>query len=325
MDPRNPTGPEPRARTRVAVTLALAALATLFLQGPTAVTAVAGPPAPAARAEVDPSKDVPLLPKQCIRFAIIPPVPVACRLTPFRAKRPTVVLWGDSHAWQYIPAVRNAAIARRVNLTAFVLGGCPPVRVPVGRAPRNPKSCATNNYLAMKYVMRLQRRDQDVRVLLGSHWAGYRRAARESTIGPLAPLFGYDETTQGKVELFASSAAALFPALGRIGVDVDVIGQTATVPRVTLPCAAGDEPYSCDVLRARAIYDEDETETWLLERMQDLAGSPRLIDVNSAYCGTFMCRGIQDGVHTFFDDLHLSATRTATLTRFFMPTMRALR
>eukprot|EP01032_Pedospumella_encystans_P000018 gene18-19_t len=243
MDPRHATGPAPhRALTRIVVGVVLAILATLVLQGPAGAS-------PAA--EVDPSQDVPSLPQECIRYAIIPPVPVACHLTPYRAKRPTVVLWGDSHAWQHIPAVRNAAIARGANLTAFVLGGCPPVKVPIDRAPRNPKSCATNNYLAMKYVMRLQRGDQDVRVLLGSHWAGYRRAARESTIGPLAPLFGYDETTQGKVELFQSSAAALFPALGRVGVDVDVIGQTATVPRLTLPCAAGEEPYSCDVLRSR--------------------------------------------------------------------------
>lgn len=319
MDPRHPTGPAPHhALTRIVVGVVLAILATLVLQGPTVSSA-----SPAA--EVDPSQDVPSLPQECIRYAIIPPVPVACHLTPYRAKRPTVVLWGDSHAWQYIPAVRNAAIARGANLTAFVLGGCPPVKVPIDQAPRNPKSCATNNYLAMKYVMRLQRGDQDVRVLLGSHWAGYRRAARESTIGPLAPLFGYDETTQGKVELFQSSAAALFPALGRLGVDVDVIGQTATVPRLTLPCAAGEEPYSCDVLRSRAIYDEDETEAWLRERMQDLAGTPRLIDVNSAYCGQIMCRGVQDGIHTFYDDLHLSATRTDTLTRFFAPSMRALR
>eukprot|EP01031_Cornospumella_fuschlensis_P048965 gene48965-59946_t len=169
MDPRHATGPAPhRALTRIVVGVVLAILATLVLQGPAGAS-------PAA--EVDPSQDVPSLPQECIRYAIIPPVPVACHLTPYRAKRPTVVLWGDSHAWQHIPAVRNAAIARGANLTAFVLGGCPPVKVPIDRAPRNPKSCATNNYLAMKYVMRLQRGDQDVRVLLGSHWAGYRRAA----------------------------------------------------------------------------------------------------------------------------------------------------
>lgn len=320
MDPRHPPG-QPTTRARAVLVVALVVVATLFLP----LQTTTGAPGPASATAADPSQDIPTLPPECVRHAIIPPVPIACHLTPYRAKRPTVVLWGDSHAWQYIPAIRNAAIARGANLTAFVLGGCPPVKVPIDRAPRNPKSCATNNYLAMKYVMRLQKGDQDVRVLLGSHWAGYRRAARESTVEPLAPFFGYDETTQGKVELFQSSAAALFPALGRVGVDVDVIGQTATVPRVTLPCAAGDEPYSCDVLRARAIYDEDETEAWLRERMQDLAGSPRLIDVNSAYCGQLMCRGIQDGIHTFYDDLHLSATRTDTLTRFFVPTMRALR
>ena len=47
-----------------------------------------------------------------------------------RPDRPTVVVWGDSHAWHHLPGLRAEANAQQVNLVAFVMGACPPVVVP---------------------------------------------------------------------------------------------------------------------------------------------------------------------------------------------------
>lgn len=289
---------------------------------------LAGPLPPAlAQRVADPTTDYPRLPPRCEGdLHKIPTKPGPCFVTEFRKSRPTVVLWGDSHAWQYVPAVQAAAKARHANLVGFFMGGCPPVKVPLKPPPDGYASvCEKHNAMAMRYVKKLQRGPQDLRVLLGSSWAGYRRADREIKAGAGEAYYGYNAWVKQMVRLFMCCAAPLFPALGKLGVDVDVIGQTATVPRSTAPCPTGEEPYTCDTLRKRAIYDEAETRSWLRGLMKKLAGRPRLIEVNNEFCGPTRCHGMIDGIYTFYDDLHISATRMRTFRPYFRQTMRALR
>lgn len=309
---------DPSARQPVRLlllALALALLATLTA------------PLPVAQARVDPTNDHPRLPTRCEGdLHIIPTKPGPCFVTEFRTNRPTVVLWGDSHAWQYVPAVQAAARARKANLVGFFMGGCPPAKVPLTAPPGGYASvCEKHNAMAMKFVKRLQRGPQDVRVLLGSSWAGYRRAHREIKAGAGEAYYGYTDWVKQMVRLFMRGAGPLFPALGKVGVDVDVIGQTATVPRTPPPCATGEDPYTCDILRNSALYDEHKTRVWLRRMMTGLAGKPRLIEVNNAFCDETVCHGMVDGVYTFYDDLHLSATNVRMLRPYFRQTFRALR
>lgn len=284
-------------------------------------------PAPLAQARVDPSSDHPRLPARCEGDRHkIPTKPGVCFITEFIKTRPTVVIWGDSHAWQYVPALLAAAKARRANLVGFFMGGCPPVKVPLTPPAGGYASiCEKHNAMAMKFVKRLEKGPRDLRVVLGSNWAGYRRADREIKAGGGEASHGYTPWVQQMVALFMSGAGPLFPALGRVGVDVDVIGHTATVPRSAAPCPAGETPYVCDIPRKRAVYDEYKTRRWLRGLMTKLAGRPRLIEVNNAFCDNTVCHGMVDGIYTFYDDLHLSATNVRTLRPYFRRTFRALR
>jgi hypothetical protein len=49
-----------------------------------------------------------------------------------------------------------------------------------------------------------------------------------------------------------------------------------------------------------------------------------VVRFNDPYCGPKKCRGISEGIYTYFDPIHLSATRTATFKRYFAPTFRGL-
>jgi hypothetical protein len=308
------------ARPHRAVRLLLLALTLALLATLTA-------PASLAQARVDPATDYPRLPPRCEGdLHKIPTKPGVCFVTEFRKARPTVVIWGDSHAWQYVPALQAAARARKANLVGFFMGGCPPVKVPLKAPPGGYATiCEKHNAMAMKFVKKLAAGPQDVRVVLGSSWAGYRRADREIKAGAGEAYYGYTDWVKQMVELFMSSAAPLFPALGKVGVDVDVIGQTATVPRTTAPCPTGEDPYTCDLPRKRAIYDEYKTRKWLRGLMKKLVGKPRLIEVNNAFCTSKVCHGMVDDVYTFYDDLHLSATKVRQLRPYFRDTFRALR
>jgi hypothetical protein len=96
------------------------------------------------------------------------------------------------------------------------------------------------------------------------------------------------------------------------------------VPRDPPFCAHRD-PYTCPLPRNRAIPYERRIKGWLRDQMTHLPGNPRLIQVNGRFCGPNRCRGYKGGIHTFFDDHHLSATRTRTLKPEFLPSFRNIR
>ncbi|MCW2815118.1 MAG: acyltransferase [Nocardioides sp.] len=320
--------PGPRGPLRLLL-LALAGLLAATLLGTAAPSAGAdGRPAPGApandlafRGDLE-GVDAPVLPPGCFGPARSGIDPFPCPLNKFFPRRPTIVLWGDSHAYQWIPALKEAVQGERVNLVSFVAGSCPPVLI----TNNNGKgACRRSNYVALRTVEALRRENKRFKVVLGSNWSGFRRAYRkivlEDAVG--APS-GYDDYTKEMVRLAHEGTPDLFTRLGRMGVDVDIIGQAATVPERRASCEAGEEPYVCDLPRWRAMPEERRTDGYL-QRQQDKikrTARSRIVDASSGYCTDFVCRGKVGTIQTYFDDLHLSATRTRNLARFFKPAVR---
>lgn len=308
----------------VVITVLLAA--TLLAGAPSSARADDKPAQPAqvdnhdlqARGDIE-GVDAPKLPPGCFGPARSGIDPFPCPLNAYRPKRPTILLWGDSHAYEWIPALREATMGRKVNLVSFVAGSCPPVLI----TNNNGKgACRRSNYVALKTVEALIRKKARFKVVIGSNWSGFRRAYRavyaEQAGGPAS---GYDAYTKDMVRLAHEGTPHLFDRLATMGIDVDIIGQSATVPEQRATCAAGDEPYNCDLPRWRAMPQERST-TGYLRRQQakiQVKGRSRLIDASSGYCSATVCRGKIGAIETYFDDLHLSATRTRALSRFFGP------
>jgi hypothetical protein len=235
-----------------------------------------------------------------------------CHLKPFHKDRPTVVLWGDSHAWMLIPALLRQAEKDHVNPDVFTLGACPPLMVEAPKPGHHFGSkCERQNYNARQYVLKLKRAHRPVRVVFAANWVGYRQIYRESHGGTVPTT--YEPYAVEMATLFHKGTPAIFRKLGETGVDVDVVGQILTVPRPAPPCLLGMNPYSCPMLRSQAIPEEAETRAWVEKQMAKLSGTPRYIDVDDRMCDATMCQARIDGIYTFFDDLHLSATRSRTL------------
>ena len=57
-----------------------------------------------------------------------------CEVTAFDAGRPTLVLRGDSQAWQLLPAVLDRAREQDYNVVAWVYPDCPPIELTDERA-----------------------------------------------------------------------------------------------------------------------------------------------------------------------------------------------
>ncbi len=312
--------PRPRRASGRRWLLALVALA--LLAG--AVAVPNGAAASMARATAapdksgqDPTEDFPLLPGRCFDEANDRPVS-PCRLVRF-PRRPTVLLWGDSHAWMYLPAVQQLAKAKRMNLTIMFSGGCPPT-LPLPREPGDRAGyCEQHNVAALDLVTRYQRRGRDYTLVLGSWWSGYRQAYRRMQ-KPDAVFTPYEAHI---VELAHGGTEPLFDKLARRRIPTDVIGPSANVPIDPEPCAAGRSPYMCNLPRNVALNAENRNRQWLKQMMRPLV-SARYIDATSVYCGDRTCHPTVDGITTFFDDIHLGANLTRTMTAFFRPTFETL-
>jgi hypothetical protein len=297
--------------------LAVAATA-LSLSAPVALAPWSAAPSGAAAASVtesaraDPSDDHLTLPKSCDpNPAQMPDQPIACHLNKFDKSRPTMLLWGDSHAWMYIPALKAAVAGKDVNLVAVVKGTCPPIQF--GANPPKKLSCYQFNKIAIDLVHQLKRSGQPFRVVLGASWQRYLSALDDPD--------SQDPYTLQYAKYFEKGTPKLLKTLGDLKVKTDVIGQTG-YPQGNLPnCPRSNVPYACNLPRSQMVPDEASTRTWLKNKMKSLTAGKRYIAVNDEFCSTSTCHGYQNPVYTFFDNEHLSMTFSKSLKSFFAPSV----
>jgi hypothetical protein len=301
--------------TVLAAVLGVALLASLLVSPAQAMPARPATAAPSAAPGTDPSQDYPRMPRECVAPSKkIPVEPVACSLAGFDAARPTVLLWGDSHAWMFIPALQAAAAGRDVNLVVVTMGSCPPMNNAVATGSAAP-ACYRSNALGIQTARRLAASGQPYRIILSGSWERYvlarQRGDRRSYIGRMAAAM-------------RDGLPRLVRTLDALGADVDVIGQVATVPGRRGGCPAGEEPYACAVPRARALPDATRTGNYLARTLRPLLGARRTIDVTPYFCTALACEGTVGSTLTWFDDLHISASMSTEMAPYFAPTVDAV-
>jgi hypothetical protein len=261
----------------------------------------------AAAAKPDPTKDFARMPRKCVDpKLLIPQKPVKCHLNGFKQGRPTIVLWGDSHAWQMIPALRGAARDRNVNLVAFLMGSCPamdPALTPQQRHGGVP-ACLISNDRALRYVTELKSQKKRVHVLMGTYWARYLHVLRTGQGSE------YEREMAG---YWKKGGPRLFRTLGRLRVGVDVNGMMPAVPPNAKDCYTDKYyAYDCDLSRAKALRSEKSNKRWVKRQMRALSGKPRYVNA-AKMCTNKKCFAKPDGVYTFWDFQHISATMSRKL------------
>lgn len=300
------------------------AVAALSLSAPLALAPSSAAPAADRHAvvaqRVDPADDHVVLPKSCDpNPAQMPTNPIACHLNKFDAGRPTMLLWGDSHAWMYIPALKAAVAGKDVNLVAVVKGTCPPIQFPTTNAPTK-LSCYQFNKIGLDLVKKIKKSGQPLRVVLGGSWQRYLEA--------LAHPSRQDDYTIQYAKYFEKGTPRLLKTLGAMHVKTDVIGQTGYPCAATnerpkchldeLPsCDLSNDPFACDLPRSAMLPDEASTRSWVKNKMKLLTAGKRYISANDEFCSASTCHGFQDPVYTFYDNDHLSLTFAKSLTGKF--------
>ena len=265
----------------------------------------------------DPDTTMQVLPDRCLRGgSTMPARPGACRLTRFKGRR-TIVVWGDSHAWQQLPAMVTEARRHRINLVAFVMGSCPPMDLTVRTSERG--LCPEQARAALTYVTRKARQEaRPPKLILGAFWGLYRDLRRRWLAGETAPDARTAYLTE-QANLFAATVRPLFRRLERAGVPVAAIAPQPYVPPQAPSCPAGDQPYGCDLPRPEAILDEGPTLRWLQQQLSVIHTSG-VVDTARFLCDVETCRPTLNGAPVYLDDLHLNPS----VTRAFAPAYRGI-
>ncbi|MCW2765953.1 MAG: hypothetical protein JWO11_1912 [Nocardioides sp.] len=297
------------------------AATALSLSVPLALAASSAAPAPeasrvatASHRAVAPAEDHTRLPSRCKpNEGQMPSEPLACYLNTFHRNRPTLMLWGDSHGWMFIPALKAAIAGKDVNLVAVVKGSCPPIQFAAN--PPTRLDCYQFNKIAIDLVRKFDKSGRPFRLVLGASWQRYLAALRGEPEDPYVVKMS---------KFFKEGTPNLLKTLGKLKVKTDVIGQVGHPPETGKPdCPQGNTPYVCKLARDVMLPAEGSTRTWVKNKMKSLSGTPRYVDVNDEFCDATMCDGKIGGVYTFFDDLHLSATFSKSLKPFFTKSVPA--
>ncbi|MEG3149067.1 acyltransferase family protein [Sphingomonas sp. ZT3P38] len=230
------------------------------------------------------------------------------------ALRPSFVLWGDSHAAVYLPALD--ALARRHGIAGYDLTslGCPPF-LPIRAREEKPnqwmfraarkRECAKRNAQVLRFLAETRPRV----ILLAAHWSVYG--------GGLHPDA---ETPGGDRRAFEAGVAALRALGSQVHVVLDVPDAPFAEPRrlakaQLLGVMRRIEPRRAEYLRRdhdfRAIAAELE--------QRGLIG---VIDPAQKLCGPLTCRITDQGYPLYFDGNHLSGHGAALVAPLFDPALR---
>ncbi len=225
----------------------------------------------------------------------------ACYLT--RGGGPTILLWGDSHAYHYVPAILQNPTRFDTNILVYTSGGCAPVlgtpdsgpMIGVSSRGWRRANCQTNNDHIFDII-----RDFGVeRVVLSADWG-----------------YGYFRNG-GTWELFEHSLKTVRDT----GVEVYVIGDNPDFPFknpafLGVRLARRDDP-------AQPYFARVRNDWRLNARMAALVGAEHFYNPMDLLCRSKECLAYENGKLLMYDNAHFStygATKTlsdVTLQRFF--------
>lgn len=262
-------------------------------------------------AGISPTTGTPVLPSRCLEGDDNLPIePGPCFITSYGPDRPTVVVWGDSHAWQQVPGLRVQAERTRTNLVAFVMGACPPMDL---RGEGHQSLCLQQNEQALDFIAAKLERERRLKVVLGGFWELYRDYHARGRTG-WTPDDADDEFLLTRAELFAAGGARAFRTLGRWGVPTAAIAQAPWVSDAAPSCPSGQLPYACDLPRSSAIPAEAATSRWVRSQLSAIRVSG-YIDTSRFLCSAAVCRSELDGAPVYLDELHLNPAITVAFAR----------
>lgn len=204
---------------------------------------------------------------------------------------PIVLLWGDSHAFHYVPAVQAWADANGARLLPRAAGACKP-HMASARAARTALGCVAFNQAVRESLAQL-------------------KSAGGTTV-VLAARWSVPSQLQSGLGDWNGDLRNLVALVRGVGLKVVLVAETPGRKSATPQCVARQGAAACG--RARADVDAERAAA--LATLQAIARDVEgviLYDPINEVCTATDCPAMRDGVVLFSDDSHLSVAASKRL------------
>ncbi len=205
----------------------------------------------------------------------------------------TVVLFGDSHAAQWFPAMERLALERRWKLVTLLKVQCPGQRVLVfsARLSTYVPQCSVWRESALRRIAELR-----PAAVVHASWHGYVQHTE-----------GRTGTAQLTVQEWGAGARSTLQAITSNGTPVLLVRDPPSMPRSVPACLSGGGV--CAMERGQVLHEA---------AFQAEAAAARglpvgILDVTDRFCDAERCHGERDGHVLYFDANHVTATTAESM------------
>ncbi|MDQ3184534.1 MAG: acyltransferase, partial [Actinomycetota bacterium] len=213
------------------------------------------------------------------------------------SSKTTVVLFGDSHAMQWFPALNELAKERDWRLVGLTKGACPPAEVHIYSAALRRVYSECNEWRERMLERIVQ--DENPSLIVTSSLPNYR--PRED-----GKRLGKDASDEAMVEGYASTLRKLRSTGAPVALIEDVPHPTKNIPECV--SRSLDHLERCAAPRSKAL-DYPKVNTRVAEEVEGV----RLIDPTPVVCLEKTCPAVIGDTLVYRNGAHLTATYVRTL------------
>jgi len=203
----------------------------------------------------------------------------------------TVILFGDSHIEQWLPALHEIADRKGWKIALFVKSSCPALAIPIWdpQSGKEDHSCSTWRESALQRITELK-----PSLVLLSNFSGYMEANQANTLVSLSA--------------WRSGARATFAKLHGAGIPTAFLHDTPWARFEVTQCLSRDDwrgTHRCAPLQRSAALNEG-----IYNAVEEGANGMELpfIDLSNKICGPEICDLRKNGMIVYRDAGHLTGT-----------------
>lgn len=208
--------------------------------------------------------------------------------------RPWVILWGDSHACQQVPAIKQHCINADHNFVVFTAGLCPPYRPATGATGLS----ADMNRAALEFIEAKVTARKKVTVILGGYWQFYFTTT--------------DPVRLPRAKAFRNGEVRMFSKLSSLNIRLCVISAIPVIPMTVNP-----ETAPATLPRSQMLLNETVIHNWIKKRAK-LVRRNHIADIRPYLCDSTTCTITEGATEMYFDNVHLNVAITDNFNPAFL-------